>query len=219
MSTTLSLHHVGEVVLCGLLSGLAKNELLGSVSCKLHSSCSLLSVLDAEHLAPQFAFTPNAKLAPAVLSEKTVRFDGAHGVDVLCRAGNRGLPMEAKLGLDRLSCAAFTERFLGPLALSTHKVPRFTGSMTAILNYRGIGDGPPMRLSTESPEVELVPPWFLVVRSRTWKTWGSTPPELSNAHVVIFEEIAAALGDGDAFDRLVLEQVGSGFHKAWEVFS
>lgn len=219
MSTTLSLHHVGEVVLCGLLSGLANNERLGSVSCKLHSSCSLLSVLEGERLAPPFAFTPNAKLAPAVLGEKTVRFDGVHGVDVLCRASNRGLPMEAKLGLDRLTCAAFTERFLGPLALSTHKVPRFTGSMTAILNYRGIGDGPAMRLTTEAPEVELVPPWFLVIRSKAWKAWGSKPPDLSNAHVAIFEEIVAAYGDGDAFDRLVLEQVGSGFHTAWQVFS
>jgi hypothetical protein len=219
MSTTLSLHHVGEVVLCGLLGGLARQDRLHSVPCKMHSDCSLLSVMRGATIGPPYLFVDNVQLAPVSFGGKTVRFDGAHGVDVLCHDGSRGLPIEAKLGRDRLTCSAFTDRFLGPLTLSTHKSPRFTGSMTAILNYRGIGDGSPLTLRTEDPSVELAPPWFLVVRAKTWDSWASERPSLSDAHVAIFEDIARAYGDATAFDALVLAQVGAGFHSAWKVFS
>jgi len=218
MSTTLSLYHVGEVVLCGLLDGLAHQDRLHAIPCKLHSDCSLLSVMTGATIRPPYRFDDNVQLASVSLGGKTVRFDGAHGVDVLCHDGTRGLPIEAKLGVDRLTCSAFTDRFLDPLTLSTHKSPRFTGSMTAILAYRGIGDGSRLTLRTEDPPVELVSPWLLVIRAKTWDSWASVRPALPNAHVAIFEDIAGAYGDSTAFDALVLAQVGRGFHSAWKVF-
>lgn len=218
MRTTLALHHVGEVVLRGLLAGLAARNRLDAVPCALHPDCSLDRVLKAEHITPPHSFSVNAKLAPASLSGKIVRFDGAHGVDVLCHNGSRGIPIEAKLGFDGLTASAFTERFLGPLALSTHKPPRFAGSMSAILNYRGLGGGAPMQLHTTDPPIELAPTWFLVIRRQTWDGWASKKPPLSDAHVMLFEEIAAKYGSPADFDQLVLEQVGDGFHSEWEIF-
>lgn len=217
MSTALSLHHVGEVVLRGLLASLAERQRLDAVPCKLHSACSLSSVLQEAAVKAPLAFEVNAPLAPIELNGKKVLFDGAHGVDVLCHDGARGLAIEAKLGLDRLASATFTERFLGPLKLSTHRAPRFTGSMTAILNYRSLGDGDALPLRTKAPAIELVAPWFLVVRRATWRAWGSDRPEFSNAHVALFEDIASAHGDAGAFDQLVLQVVGGGFYAAWKV--
>ena len=219
MTTSLSLHHVGEVLLCGLLDGLSSRGRLDAVPCRLHADCSLHTVMSHAAMKPPYFFADNVQLAPVTIGPTTVRFDGAHGVDVLGHDGTRGLPIEAKLGLDRLSSATFTERFLDPPMRSTHKSPRFKGSMTAILNYRGVADGTPSRLTTEVPSVELVLPWFLVIRAQTWKAWASGGLSLSNAHVAIFEDIAGAYGDSAAFNRLVLSQVGNEFHSAWKVFS
>lgn len=217
MSTHLELHHVGEVVLCGLLERLAERRRLGAVRCKLHDACNLSAVLDRAGVERPLRFAVNAPLAPVALVSGNVMFDGAHGVDVLCHDSTRGLGIEAKLGLDRLSSSAFTERFLRLPKRSSHRPPRVTGSMTAILNHRSVG-ATPLPLRTSAPALDLVAPWFLVVRASTWRGWGAKPPALSNAHVAVFEEIAAAHGDAGAFDRLVLEQVGNGFHAAWKVF-
>jgi hypothetical protein len=216
MTTTLSLHHVGEVVLCGLLDGLARRDRLHAVPCKLHPDCSLLSVMTKAAIRPPYLFADNVPLAPDSTAGKTVRFDGAHGVDVLCHDGQRGLPVEAKLGLDRLTCAAFTERFLHAAMLSSHKSPQVTGSMIVILDERRVEDAP-LTLRTTDPPVEVVGPWFLVLRARTWNSWATERPSLLNAHVAVFEEIAEAYGDATAFDALVLAQVGGGFHSAWKV--
>jgi hypothetical protein len=114
MSTVLSLHHVGEVVLAALLDALARSNRLDAVPCKVHADCSPLSMLGSVSIAPPYSFAVNAKLGPVVVGGQTIGFDGAHGVDVLCHGGGRGLPIEAKLGLDRVSYAAFSERFLKP---------------------------------------------------------------------------------------------------------
>lgn len=217
MSTHLELHHVGEVVLRGLLERLAERQGLDAVRCMLHDRCNLSAVLDHAGVEQPLRFEVNAPLAPIELAGENVLFDGAHGVDVLCHDQTRGLGIEAKLGRALLSSSSFTERFLEPLKLSSHRPPRVRGSMTAILNYRSVGDAA-LHLRTSAPALELVAPWFLVVRAATWRGWGAKPPALSNAHVAVFEEIAAAHGDAGEFDRLVLDQVGKGFHAAWKVF-
>lgn len=218
MSTTISLHHVGEVVLAALLDGLARSDRLGAVPCKLHPDCSLLTTLGGASITPPYSFAVNAKLAPVAIDGQTVGFDGAHGVDVLCHGGGRGLPIEAKLGLDRVTAAAFGDRFLQPLTMSGHDPPRCNGSMTAILSFRHIGDGAPLPLRTAAPATVLSASWLLVVREKTWAKWRP-PPALGTAHVVLFEDVARAHGDGAAFDRVVRGVVGDGFHSAWEVFS
>jgi hypothetical protein len=218
MSTALALHHVGEVVLRGLLARLAADERLGDVSCKLHDACNLASVLQSAGVQGPLGFAVNAPLAPVPLNGKNVLFDGAHGVDVLCHGGSGGLAIEAKLGFDRLSAPTFTSRFLGGLGHTAHSPPRVKGGMTAILNHRCL-DGCALHLRTQDPGVALVAPWFLVVRRATWDRWNGQPPSLVNAHVAVFEEIVTTkTGNNEAaFDQLVAETLGSGFYKAWKI--
>lgn len=216
--TSLSLHHVGEIVLAGLLDALSRADRLDAVECKLHADCSLLTVLRAADVGPPYSFAVDSKLAATVVDGAAVQFDGAHGVDVLCHGTRGGIAIEAKLGLDRVSHREFTKRFLGEVTLSRHKSARFCGSMTAILNYRALGDSRAFGLRTKEPPVDLRLPWFLVIRAATWKTWAPQRPNLSpDAHVATFEDIAAAHGTAGAFDRLVLEKIGQGFHSAWKV--
>lgn len=218
MSTQLELHHIGEVVLCGLLNALAGAGKLNEVSCKLHPTCTLDSALTTAGLRRSTRFEANVPLAPTTVGGRTVRFDGAHGIDVIAHDGTWGVGIEAKLGRDRLGAATFASRFLRPLTLSTHATPRINGSMTAILSERRLG-AHRLALRTSAPAVDLAPAWWLVVRRDTWARWATAIlPGLANAHVAIFEEIARAHGDGAAFDRLVLAQVGSTFHSSWQVF-
>ena len=218
MTTKLALHHVGEGVLAGLLDGLAKSNRLEAVRCVVHDECSLASVLGDSKVRPPYSFSVNAQLASTSVNGRKTAFDGEHCVDVMCSSGPRGFAIEAKLGMSGLTSGVFKDRFLGAPGWSNHKPPRVTGGMVALLNHRSIA-GTAVKLTTSSPPVVLVPAWALAIRAETWKSWSRRRPQLSNAHVLVFEEIAAAFGDGDAFDRLVLERVGSGFHKAWEGFS
>ena len=218
MSTHLELHHIGEIVLCGLLESLSTTSRLADVPCKLHPGCSLGAVLIHSGLHAPLRFAPNVPLAPVTVGGQTMLFDGAHGVDVVCHDGVRGVGIEAKLGFDRLSAATFATRFLKPLTTSTHAQPRVNGSMAAILSHRQLPAGPTLPLRTSAPALDLAPDWWLVVRRDTWQRWGTTPPALTNAHVALFEDIALAHGNATDFDNLVLAQVGTDFHSAWKVY-
>ncbi len=77
---------------------LAERKRLAHVLCKLHADCNLSSVLQRAAVKEPLGFEINAPLAPIMLSGETVLLDGAHGVDVLCHDGDRGLAIEAKLG-------------------------------------------------------------------------------------------------------------------------
>lgn len=218
MSTSLSLHHLGEVIVAALLGRLAAKGELGKVVCKRHDGCSFQKVVEDASIPARYAFKDNVKLAAILHQGRLLGFDGAHGVDVLCQGGDRGLAIESKLGLDRLSAASFTDRFLGALTLSAHATPRINGNMIAVLDKRSV-DNVALLLETKDPTTKLVEPWVLVIRTQTWKAWGLKPPELSpHAHVVIFEELAKAHGDHKDFDDLVTAVVGSAFHSAWEIF-
>ncbi len=148
-------------------------------------------------------------------------FDGAHGVDVLCRGpGSLGLALEAKLGLDRMARGEFRKRFLAPVSLTTHSSRRFKGSMVAILNYRALQTGELLPLRTGAPNsLDLVPDWFLVIRrevwNERWKKGKACPPLAPNAHVTIFEDIVQRHGDAKSFDALVHRLVGNDFFEAW----
>jgi hypothetical protein len=160
-------------------------------------------------------FEANAKLARLPVGDQSIRFDGAHTIDVLCHGGDRGLAIEAKLGLDRMSRAQFTSRFLGVPRRSGHKDPRFSGSMAGILAHRATVDGIELALRTEHPNVSIVPDWFLVIRRQVWTQWNSTPPDLVTAHVALFEDVVRMYGAGQEFNDLVQRVVGNGFYEAW----
>jgi hypothetical protein len=217
MTTHLALHHVGEAVVSGLLAALDQQQKLTRVRCSRHPECSVASVLSGAGLRHPRQFAINTPLAPISMDGKTVRFDGAHAVDVLCHDGQLAVGIEAKLGFDRLSTSTFTGRFLSPLGISTHASPRINGSMTAILAHRRLSDGSPLALRTTSPALSLAEDWFLIVRRDTWMRWSSCPELPSNTHVALFEEIAESYGNAESFDQLVLATVGTGFHSAWRV--
>ena len=208
MTTEIQLHHIGEVILAGLLRKLSVSGTL-DLKCMLHDHCGLDIVLAQTKIIQPIAFDVNVQLAPITINNEKLLFDGAHGVDVLCRGhGTLGLALEAKLGVDRMVSGAFKKRFMKTASLTTHKSRRIKGSMVSILNYRALQNGAvlPLRTAAEHP-VEVVPEWFLVIRRPVWEQWNngkSHPPPLSpNAHVMIFEDIVKRHGDGQSFDKLV----------------
>ncbi|HEY1532658.1 MAG TPA: hypothetical protein VGF76_01525 [Polyangiaceae bacterium] len=220
MTDGIQLHHVGEVVLAEVLGRLNGREEL-DIPCvahpHLHPPCNFRAILSAGGLTPPYCFDSNAPLAPAWVGDAALRFDGAHEVDVFVRGGLRGLAIEAKLGLERLSASQFQERFLGPASVSEHKPRRIKGSMIAILNHRDLAGMVDLPLQTGGDQpTQICDPWVLVVRRRVWASWGKRAPRLSrHAHVLVFEEIVAPYGSGQLFDSLVRDLVGCEFLQSW----
>ena len=218
MATEIQLHHIGEVVLAGLLRRLSSRHNL-DLPCKLHDGRGLAASIDRQQLAQPLSFEANVPLAPFEINGEAVRFDGAHGVDVLCRSQmSVGLAFEAKLGLNRLTHAEFTRRFLNLPSFTRHRPPRIKGSMIAILNYRALREDVELPLRTHGDSgVELAKDWFLVIRREVGNQWRQPPALGRNAHVLVFEEIVERFGDGRAFDSEVHRLVGNDFHRCWEL--
>lgn len=213
MSTALQLHHLGEALLASLIRGLAERDQLG-VPCRLHSACSLSSVLDGAGIRSPCSCSANVPLAPIPFRGQMTRFDGVHCVDVLCHDNDgHSVALEAKLGLDRLAPGEFSKRFLKPVEPSSHSQPRFGGSMIAILSDPQLGSS----LRTTEPPTAVAQEWGLVIRRKVWKRWEVKQPALSHAHVFVFEDIVRDFGDATVFDRLVAELVGARFHEAWRL--
>ena len=224
MPTEIQLHHVGEVVLAGLLRQLAQRKEL-DVPCVLHEKCQFSTVLDMSKIDTPLTFSPNVPLASVVVNHEELLFDGAHCIDVLSSGTNaRGLAIEAKLGVDRMAPGEFRRRFLTPVSLTSHTRPRIKGSMVAILNYRALHGGEALPLRTMRPiSIEMALPWFLVIRRHVWANWsrpkGQLPPLASNAHVAIFEDIVQKHGDSRSFDNLVKRLVGTDYYRSWDLGS
>lgn len=220
MATEIQLHHIGEVVLAGLLHELADRNAL-DLPCVLHHDCRFSSVLAQARITAPFKFTTNVPLASVIINQEELLFDGAHGIDVLSSGPDpRGLAMEAKLGLDRMAPGEFKRRFLAHASFTTHTRRRIKGSMLAILNYRAMQGGESLPLRTTAPSgIEIVPAWFLVIRQAVWTNWTrrkhEVPPLARGAHVLIFEEIVKKHGDGRSFDALVQRLVGADFYESW----
>ncbi len=200
MATEIQLHHIGEVVLAGLLRELHKRGDLDAES-SLHTDCRLAAVVGQAKIGQPLFFDPNVQLEAIEINHEKLLFDGVHGADVLCRGpGSLGLALEAKLGLDRMARGEFRKRFLAPASLTSHTSRRFKGSMVAILNYRALQTGELLPLRPAAPNsVDLVPDWFLVIRrevwNERWKKGKACPPLAPNAHVTIFEDIVRRHGD------------------------
>lgn len=224
MATEIQLHHIGEVVLAGLFSELAgRGEL--DVPCVRHENCQFSTVLAQAGVGTPVSFSANVPLASLVINREEVLFDGAHGIDVLSSGpAARGLAVEAKLGLDRMASGEFRTRFLSHVSLTTHTRPRIRGSMVAILNYRTMQGGESLPLRTVSPfGVEIMAPWFLVIRRAVFANWtrrnGHLPALAPDAHVAIFEDIVQKYGDAQSFDALVHRLVGADFYRTWGIGS
>ena len=221
MSTALKLPHIGEQLLCALLTDLAKRATLGALSCVRHDDCTVESITTSAGIGSLHSFVPNAKLRPAQIEGDTYLFDGAHEVDVLCVSSTgQALPLEAKLGVDRLSASEFSKRFLKPPEFSRHSSPRVTGSMVAILDRDPMSRLGAIRLYAAVDDApQLSPSWGLVVRAGTWKRWRNAgePPLRASAHVFVLETLVSAYGGPSDFDALVARIIGGGFFEAWEL--
>lgn len=218
MSTALEIHHIGEPLLCALLSHIAAEGRLGALACVRHRECDLGSVTKANGTGTPTSFLPNVKLKPVQVAGTTYLFDGAHQVDILAvGAASSAFPIEAKLGVDRLSPAEFTKRFLLPVGLSKHSPPRVTGSMVALLMGGGaapLGTTPLQAAIPGAPHLSTA--WGLVIRAGTWAKWRmSEPPIGPNGHIFIFEQIASSYGPPADFDTLVHQVVGRDFFSSW----
>lgn len=218
--TEIQLFHIGEVILADLLRELAAREEKVTIPCRAHRDCSLETVFEAAGLHAARRFAPNVPLIPVLREETELAFDGAHCVDVLAHQDDgTAVAFEAKLGLGRLSRSEFEKRFLAKLERS-HSGRRVKGSMIALLSHRyieGVGHLP-LRTAL-SADKELARAWVLVVRRATWLNWsrvGNSPPALgADAHIVCFDDVAAAFGTAEDFDALVHRAVGDGFSTAW----
>ena len=214
MPTKICLHHVGEVVLGSLLGTLSAEGELTKVRCLRHSDCTLDAILKEALVEAPYEFEANAKLSPTTVGGETLIFDGAHGVDVICRGANlRGFAIEAKLGLERLSAPEFTRRFLADVGFTEHNPRRVKGSMVSILNGRSIGVLGAFDLHVS--QTELVTSWAIVIREAVWSNWRVASPAFAPAaHWLSFDQIASEFGEGE-FDNAVKEILGDKFFRAW----
>lgn len=148
-------------------------------------------------------------------------FDGAHKVDVaaLNNDTNHCLPIEAKLGFDRLGKNEFEKRFLGECGTS-HNNTRVKGSMISILERKLPKDCGNQNLSVswQGRTYTVSPSWVLVARKvvvEKWKTLEA--PQLSdNCRVVEFESLVEMYGTSGEFNSLVERLLSIDYFEEWQ---
>jgi len=146
-------------------------------------------------------------------------FDGAHRVDVgvLLPGTLQCLPIEAKMGTDRLSRNEFEKRFLQPCGTS-HGGNRLTGSMISILEKKlPASAGEKIEVRSNGIIYQLTQEWILVVRKQVLSSWHArgTPSLSPNCKILTIEEIASAYGDYSAFNDLVGELFSADYYHQW----
>jgi hypothetical protein len=207
---------MGELIVCAILARTA--DRLGNFHPK-KADRTLGEYLVTAGLTAPFLFSSDA---PAVRVEDAAgnvwALDGMHRVDVLATGtSDVGVAFEVKLGLDRLTPSEVWRRFQKKCSLSTHKTPRLNGSMVAILERRFPFDHERVTCGT-SPAVELARDWWLIVRDKVWRRSGQQlANQLTEGKIIIFEDLVDFLGGEKVFDSLVLELVGSGFYREWNL--
>ncbi len=147
-------------------------------------------------------------------------FDGAHKVDIAIVDKETGTctPIEAKLGLDRLSKNEFQNRFLSGCGTS-HKNTRITGSMISILE-RNLPDTCkhiPLTVTTKNSDYVLSEAWILLCRKKVLEKWKKNgAPNLSkNCKVIAFEDLAKIFGTKDDFNSLVTKVLKQDYYDNW----
>jgi hypothetical protein len=209
-------YHIGELIVCAILKR-AADRLGGFYPRKADQS--LGEALAAAGLTEPFSFHSEV---PAVRVEDACgniwALDGMHRVDVLATGTSGiGVAFELKLGLDRLTPAEIKKRFQKKCSLSTHKTPRLNGSMIAVLERRFEFEHQRVTCGT-SPAVELARDWWLIVRKEVWQRSGEQlDDQLTRGRVLILEDLVHFFGGEAVFDSLVLELVGSGFYRQWNL--
>ncbi|WP_197068529.1 hypothetical protein [Photobacterium gaetbulicola] len=127
-------------------------------------------------------------------------------------------PIEAKLGLERLSRNEFAKRFMKSCKTS-HDDTRVAGSMISILERKLPAQciNQELHVTYQGQKYVLSEKWGLIARSATHSKWRSNGfPSLSlNCKHLAFEDLASSYGDKGAFNNLVTEILQIDFHKQW----
>lgn len=196
----IELSHIGEHLIASMLnrSESAREALLG---------------LDAWG---EWLFVPEIPLNPL----GNILFDGAHKIDVcaLNMASSSCIPIEAKLGRERMSANQFAQRFLQAGGTS-HQGKRITGSMIGILDGRlppGL-DRAELTVTHAGRRYSVQQNWILMVRDPIFNRWTNNGwPELSeHCTVKTIEQLVRAFGEPHDFNQFVLDLVSQDFHKMW----
>lgn len=147
-------------------------------------------------------------------------FDGAHKIDIslLDMRNNTCIPIEAKLGLDRLSKSEFEKRFLKGCHTS-HNETRIAGSMISVLERLLPPECNDKQLSViyEGQRFTLSNQWGLISREKIFNRWnqGSFPKLSANCRHLKFEELVRKFGSKDNFNSLITELLDVDFYSQW----
>lgn len=150
---------------------------------------------------------------------KQYAFDEAHRVDVgvLIRGTLQCLPIETKLGADRLSKIEFEKRFLR-ICGTSHGGSRISGSMISILERNlPVGAGDVIEVLSGGVSYQLTSAWILVVWKKVLVDWtaGEAPSLSSNCKIITIEEIVSAFGTGKDFNELVTKLISADYYRQW----
>lgn len=202
----IELSHIGEVLLSKILEG-------SFVARELCFKNGL-------ELSNEIDFVPEIRLNKC----GQLIFDGVHKVDVSVLDRVRGVcvPIEAKLGLDRLSKNEFERRFLNDCETS-HNNTRVKGSMISVLERRLPPRcfGSDLSVTYNGQEFKLTNEWILICRQAVIDRWrmNGRPNFSFNCRVVSFEELARNYGDAVKFNELVSSLLVKDFYAEWVHFS
>ncbi|MDN3714841.1 hypothetical protein [Vibrio breoganii] len=198
----IELNHIGEKLICEMIN----------------SSDSVKSVLMCAMGIESSAFIAVPEIRLDACSG--LIFDGVHKVDVciLDTQNNTCFPIEAKLGLDRLSKNEFAKRFMKPCKTS-HNDTRVAGSMISILERQLPSQctNQDLTVSYQGQKYVLTKEWGLISRSAIHNKWHSNgfPSLTEKCKHVAFESLARTYGDKGAFNNLVTNLLNVDFHAQW----
>ncbi|MEZ9861927.1 hypothetical protein AB4353_01925 [Vibrio breoganii] len=198
----IELNHIGEALVCELInrSNSAKSILTNAMDI---DSSTLVAV-------PEIRLDACAGLI----------FDGVHKVDIciLDTEAKTCLPVEAKLGLDRLSKNEFAKRFMKPCKTS-HNDTRVSGSMISILERQLPVQcmNQELYVTYRGEQYLVSDKWGLIARAAVHDKWASNgfPSLSSNCKHLAFEELARSYGDKGSFNRLVAEMLEVDYYEQW----
>lgn len=195
-------HHIGEALCARLLNHCAESDLpvVARVWSGEWSERRLGDVGIPMSGARRATFAPGLRIAAT-----GQQFDGMHRVDVTALSEGRGYPFEVKLGLTRSG-----EQGVGTL-LRGDQTGRWT--MPRILQDRCTAEGCPefeLKVQSDNGLLPLSREWGVIIRSEIFEGWarGSTPDFRRHPVVVVFEDIAKAVGK-DRFNAAVRAAVAA----------
>lgn len=196
------LSHIGEGLICTLLN---KNVAMQAI-------LKEISGVDIEFsiAIPELRLNPCADLI----------FDGVHKVDIsiLDLKSMRCFPIEAKLGLDRLSKNEFTKRFTQTCTTS-HSGRRIAGSMISILDRKLPSQcvGEPLSVTYQDQEFTLSKEWGLISRQRVQANWHQHgyPTLTKYCKHLCFEELVSTCCSKTEFNELVGQLLTIDYYECW----